>query len=57
MAREDIVLGPVFSLGAALLGLGLFRRSAPVTGAGIAAIVADQCLPAAQRLKNALSSE
>ena len=57
MARNDIVLGPLFTLGAVLVGLGLLRRSLPLTGAGIAAIVADQRLPAAQRLKNALTPE
>jgi len=57
MARKDIVLGPLFTLGAVLVGLGLLRRSLPLTGAGIAAIVADQRLPAAQRLKNALTPE
>jgi hypothetical protein len=57
MARNEIVLGPLFTLGAVLLGLGLVRRSLPLAGAGIAAIVADQRLPAAQRLKNALTPE
>jgi len=57
MARKDIVLGPLFTLGAVLVGLGLLRRSLPLTGAGSAAIVADPRLPASQRLKNALTPE
>jgi hypothetical protein len=57
MARSDTVLGPLFTVGAALLGLGLVRRSLPLAVAGIVAMVADQRLPAAQRLNNALKPE
>lgn len=52
--RSDVVLGPLFTLGAVLLGVGVLRRSLPLVGAGIAGIVADQRLPAARRLKERL---
>jgi hypothetical protein len=55
MARSDTVLGPLFAVGAVLLRL--VRRSLTLAGGGIAAAAADQRLPAAQRLKNALSPE
>jgi len=57
MARRDIVLGPLFTVGAVMLGLGLVRRSLPLAGAGIAAMVADQRLPAVQRLYRAFLPE
>jgi hypothetical protein len=57
MPRNDVVLGPFFTLGAVLLGLGLVKRSLPLAGVGVAAMVADQRLPIAQRLKNALIPE
>ena len=50
--RSDVVLGPLFTVGAVLVGLGVLRRSLPLVGAGIAGIVADQRLPAARRLKD-----
>jgi len=52
--RSDTVLGPLFTLGAVLVGVGVLRRSLPLLGAGISAIVADQRLPAARRLKDGL---
>jgi hypothetical protein len=55
MERSDVVLGPLFTLGAMLVGLGARRRSWRLAGVGLAAIVADQRLQAAQRLKKALS--
>jgi len=52
--RSDITLGPLFTLGAVLVGIGVVRRSLPLIGVGAAAIVADQRLPAAQRLNDRL---
>jgi hypothetical protein len=49
-----VLLGPLATLGGALVGLGLLRRSWKLAAAGAAAIIADQRLPAAQRLKNRL---
>jgi hypothetical protein len=57
MARRDIVLGPLFTLGAVMAGLGLVRRSLPLAGAGMAAMIADQRLPAVQRLYRAFLPE
>jgi len=48
----DIMLGPLFTLGAVLVGIGAIKRSLPLIVAGAAAIVADQRLPASQRLKD-----
>jgi hypothetical protein len=45
------MLGPFFTLGAVLVGIGAIKRSMPLVVAGVAAIVADQRLPASQRLK------
>jgi hypothetical protein len=50
----DVVLGPLASIGGALLALGLLRRSWRLAAAGAAAIVADQRLPAGRRLKERL---
>jgi hypothetical protein len=55
--RSEVVLGPLFTLGAVLIAVGLVRRSLPLTAAGVAAVVADQRLPVAQRLKDALQAE
>jgi hypothetical protein len=55
--RSEVVLGPLFTIGVALVVIGLLRRSAPTAVAGALAIVADQRLPLAQRLKVALGSE
>ena len=49
---KDVTLGPLFTLGAVLVGFGAIRRSLPLVAAGAAAIVADQRLPASQRLKD-----
>ena len=46
------MLGPLFTLGAVLVGIGAIKRSLPLVLAGAAAIVADQRLPASQRLKD-----
>jgi hypothetical protein len=54
MKRAEVVLGPLATAGAGLLGLSLLRRSWKLAVAGTAAIVADQRLPAARRLKNQL---
>jgi hypothetical protein len=54
MKPPEVVLGPLATVGGALLGLGLLRRSWKLAAAGVPAIVADQRLPAAQRLKNRL---
>jgi hypothetical protein len=48
----DVTLGPLFTLGAVLVGIGALKRSVPLVIAGAAAIVADQRLPASQRLKD-----
>ncbi|MGN6429145.1 MAG: hypothetical protein ACTHNB_00230 [Gaiellaceae bacterium] len=48
----DVVLGPLFTLGVALVGIGAIKRSLPLVVAGTAAIVADQRLAASQRLKD-----
>jgi hypothetical protein len=52
--ERDITLGPFFTLGAVLLGVAARRRSWLLAGAGVAAIVADQRLPFARRLKESI---
>ena len=49
--ERDVSLGPFFTLGVVLLGVAARRRSWPLAGVGVAAIVADQRLPFAVRLK------
>ena len=49
--ERDITLGPFFTVGAVLLGVAARRRSWFLAGVGVAAIVADQRLPFARRLK------
>jgi hypothetical protein len=49
--ERDITLGPFFTLGVLLVGVGARRRSWFLAGVGAAAIVADQRLPFARRLK------
>jgi hypothetical protein len=49
--ERDITLGPFFTLGAVLVGVAARRRSWLLAGVGVAAIVADQRLPLARRLK------
>jgi hypothetical protein len=46
------MLGPLFTLGAVLVGIGAVKRSLPLVVAGAAVIVADQRLPASRRLKD-----
>ena len=48
----DVTLGPLFTLGAVLLGIGALKRSSALVVVGVVAIVADQRLPASQRLKD-----
>jgi hypothetical protein len=50
----NVSLGPLFTVGAVLVGIGAIRRSLPLVAAGAAAIFADQRLPASQRLKERL---
>jgi hypothetical protein len=52
--ERDIALGPFFTLGLVLLGAAVGRRSWVLAGAGVAAIVADQRLPFARRLKESV---
>jgi hypothetical protein len=47
--RRDIILGPLFALGAVVVGLAARRRSWLLAGVGVAAMVADQRLPLARR--------
>jgi hypothetical protein len=55
--EQKIVLGPMFTVGVVLVGAAIFRRSWPLAVLGAAAIAADQKLPLARRLADALSSE
>ena len=48
----DVTLGPLFTLGAVLVGIGAVKRSLALVATGVVAIVADQRLPASQRLKD-----
>jgi hypothetical protein len=50
----DVTLGPLATLGGSLLVLALLRRSWKLAAAGVAAVVADQRLPASRRFKEAL---
>ena len=52
--ERDITLGPFFTLGVVLVGVAARRRSWLLAGVGVAAIVADQRLPFARRLKERL---
>jgi hypothetical protein len=49
----EVVLGPLATIGGALLTLAFVRRSWKLAVAGGAAIAADQRLPAGKRLKEA----
>jgi hypothetical protein len=51
---KKVVLGPLFTVGAVLAGVGAIKRSLPLVAAGAVAILADQRLPVAQRLKERL---
>jgi hypothetical protein len=53
-SSAKVVLGPLFTLGVVLVGVGALKRSLPLVAVGAAAILADQRLPAAQRLKDRL---
>ena len=50
----NVSLGPLFTVGAVLVGMGAVKRSLALVAAGAVAIVADQRLPASQRLKERL---
>ena len=50
----DVTLGPLATIGGALLGLAFVRHSWKLAAAGLAAVVADQRLPASRRLKEAI---
>ena len=50
----DITLGPLATLGGTLLGLALLKRSWKLAAAGVAAVVADQRLPASRKFKEAV---
>jgi hypothetical protein len=52
--RPDVVLGPLATIGGALLGLGLVRRSWKLVVTGAVAVAVDQRLPAARRLNDRL---
>jgi len=51
---KDVVIGPLFSLGAVLLLVAAMRRSARTAVVGSAAIAADFLLPPAVALKRRL---
>jgi hypothetical protein len=53
--EQDVFLGPLFTLGALLVVVGVRRRLGFLVAAGVAAIAADQKLPAAQRLNRRLA--
>jgi hypothetical protein len=50
----DVTLGPLATIGGALLGLAFVRRSWKLAAAGLAAVAADQRLPASRRFKEAV---
>jgi len=50
----DVTLGPLATLGGALLAFALVRRSWKLAAAGAAAVIADQRLPASRRFKEAV---
>jgi hypothetical protein len=49
--RTDVELGPLFTLGAVLLALGLIRRRKVAIAAGIGAIWTDQRTELGRKLK------
>jgi hypothetical protein len=51
---RDVTLGPLATLGGALLAFALLRRSWKLAVAGVAAVVADQRVPASRRFKDAV---
>jgi hypothetical protein len=55
--ERDISLGPFFTLGVVLVGVAARRRSLLLAGVGVAAIVADQRLPLARRLKERIRGQ
>ena len=54
--ERDVSLGPFFRLGVVLIAVAARRRSWSLAGFGVAAIVADQRLPFAVRLKERIMS-
>jgi hypothetical protein len=50
----DVMLGPLATVGGTLLALAVLRRSWKLAAAGVAAVVADQRLPASRRFKEAV---
>jgi len=52
--ERDLILGPLFTLGGVLVAVAARRRLWLLAGVGVAAMVADQRLPAARRLNRAL---
>jgi len=52
--RKDLVLGPLFTLGAATVALGLARRAWTLAAVGAAAMWADERTALGRRLKKAL---
>jgi hypothetical protein len=52
--RPDVVLGPLATIGGAMLGFGLLRRSRMLSVTGAAVLAADQRLSAARWLKDRL---
>jgi hypothetical protein len=53
--ERDVILGPLFTLGAVLVVVAARRRSWFLAGVGVTAMVADQRLPLARRLNRALA--
>jgi hypothetical protein len=52
--ERDVILGPLFTLGAVLVVVAARRRSWLLAGVGVTAMVADQRLPLARHLNRAL---
>jgi hypothetical protein len=52
--ERDVIVGPLFTLGAVLVVVAARRRSWLLAGVGVTVAVADQRLPLARRLNRAL---
>jgi len=52
--RKDVVLGPLFTLGAAAVAVGLARRAWKLAAVGAVAMWADERTGLGRRLKKAL---